>query len=410
MPATDVTERRFEVSDVSGQKVMTVSHVPEDATVREVVQEAIVKMRLPANDTEGRPFSYHMRLDREGRHLPGSEKVADALQAGDLWCCSRTSMPGARHGRRHALRNGAAALDRRADRPGGCRSRLGSGDRVDAARGSADARRLGAGSRGRAGHRAALATLGEPYMQGFRVHLGRSDACVWSADFPLTYFRAQARTASARLVEQGVLKDGDSFLYRLTAFPHGDAHKASSAPAFTTEDTPPPLALLDTPIDTWLARSVAQHETAGDEFVVFVPQAVIDEATTLTLAAGDAETGGFLIGHLHRVRDAEPAGAAHEISVEVTALVPARHTVGNSVKLTFTPDTWTDARAAIALRARGEQLLGWFHSHPQAAWCRANGCSEQAQRSCSQGAGFLSEDDGLLHRTMFPRAFTLACS
>ena len=83
MTAIEVTERRFEVSDVSGQKVVTVSHVPSDATVSDVVQEVVVKMRLPANDAEGRPFSYHMRLDREGRHLLGSEKVADAVQTGD---------------------------------------------------------------------------------------------------------------------------------------------------------------------------------------------------------------------------------------------------------------------------------------------------------------------------------------
>ena len=83
MPATDVMERRFEVSDVSGQKVVTVSHVPSDATVNEVVQEVIVKMRLPANDAEGRQFVYHMRHDREGRHLLGSEKIADVVQEGD---------------------------------------------------------------------------------------------------------------------------------------------------------------------------------------------------------------------------------------------------------------------------------------------------------------------------------------
>jgi hypothetical protein len=83
MPAPAVTERRFEVSDVSGQKVVTVSHVPDDATVSEIVQEVVVKMRLPNHDNEGRPFSYHMRLDREGRHLLGSEKVGQALQTGD---------------------------------------------------------------------------------------------------------------------------------------------------------------------------------------------------------------------------------------------------------------------------------------------------------------------------------------
>jgi proteasome lid subunit RPN8/RPN11 len=251
-------------------------------------------------------------------------------------------------------------------------------------------------------------TLGEPYMRGFRVHVGRTAESAWSADFPLTYFKAQARAARARLVEQGVLGDGDAFLYRLTAFRGTAAHEAPSARAFDTEDTPPPLALLDTPLDPWLAASLPQHDIDPTDVVAFLPQDVLDEATTLTLAAGDAETGGFLIGHLHRARDPQTSDAAHDIFVEVTALVPARHTVGARTKLTFTADTWTDARGAIALRGRGEQLLGWFHSHPQVAWCRAKGCSEDAQRSCPQAASFLSEDDCLLHRTMFPRAFTLA--
>jgi hypothetical protein len=83
MPATAVMERRFEVSDVSGQKVVTVSHVPADATVSEIVEEVLAKMRLPRNDAEGRLFTYHMRLDREGRHLLGAERVADSLQTGD---------------------------------------------------------------------------------------------------------------------------------------------------------------------------------------------------------------------------------------------------------------------------------------------------------------------------------------
>ena len=42
-----------------------------------------MKMRMPLNDAEGRPFAYHMRLDRGGRHLLASEKIADVVQPGD---------------------------------------------------------------------------------------------------------------------------------------------------------------------------------------------------------------------------------------------------------------------------------------------------------------------------------------
>ena len=129
---------------------------------------------------------------------------------------------------------------------------------------------------------------------------------------------------------------------------------------------------------------------------------VLDEATVLTTRAGDHETGGILLGHLGR------GGEAPEIFVEITAIIPARHTVGSATSLTFTSDTWTDVRRAVALRGGDELVMGWFHSHPQLAWCREKGCSLERQRHCAAADGFFSTDDLALHRTMFPRAFTLA--
>jgi hypothetical protein len=73
----------FEVSDVTGQKVMTVSGVTDDITITDLIQEVLAPMRLPANDAAGRPLSYHARLDREGRHLQGTERVRESLQPGD---------------------------------------------------------------------------------------------------------------------------------------------------------------------------------------------------------------------------------------------------------------------------------------------------------------------------------------
>jgi hypothetical protein len=76
-------ERRFEVSDVTGQKVLAVADVADDATVGDLVRGLIPRMRLPPSDSAGRPLTYHARSDREGRHLLGSERVADAVQPGD---------------------------------------------------------------------------------------------------------------------------------------------------------------------------------------------------------------------------------------------------------------------------------------------------------------------------------------
>jgi hypothetical protein len=73
----------FEVSDVTGQKVLAVSSVPSGTTVADLVRGLITRMRLPASDTSGRPLTYHARSDREGRHLLSGEQVAHAIHPGD---------------------------------------------------------------------------------------------------------------------------------------------------------------------------------------------------------------------------------------------------------------------------------------------------------------------------------------
>lgn len=83
MPATAVADAGFEVSDVTGQKVVGISNVPDDLTITDLVQGLVGRMRLPANDAAGRPLSYHARLDREGRHLQGAERVRESVQSGD---------------------------------------------------------------------------------------------------------------------------------------------------------------------------------------------------------------------------------------------------------------------------------------------------------------------------------------
>jgi proteasome lid subunit RPN8/RPN11 len=148
-------------------------------------------------------------------------------------------------------------------------------------------------------------------------------------------------------------------------------------------------------------------DAQADDFEVYFQASVLEEATALTKNAGDLETGGILVGHLgHEPRS--PGLGIPDLCVAITALIPARHTVGHSTKLTFTSDTWTDVRRALELRGLGEVVLGWFHSHPQLAWCREKGCSAEAQKHCELAAGFFSADDVALHRTMFPRAFTVA--
>lgn len=73
----------FGVTDVSGQKMARVRDIPEDATVGEVIEGLLGELAMPRNDTNGRPLTYHARLEREGRHLHASERVTDAVRSGD---------------------------------------------------------------------------------------------------------------------------------------------------------------------------------------------------------------------------------------------------------------------------------------------------------------------------------------
>jgi hypothetical protein len=245
------------------------------------------------------------------------------------------------------------------------------------------------------------AHLGEPYVAAFRVHLAAPGAHEWMEDFPATrYFGESAREAAAQMAETGALGKGDRVLYRLAAFARPSPEAAASPFQFDAADTPPPLGLRQTAISGFLASSALCADRDDRDAEVLVPQRAVDEAAALTREAAARETGGILIGHLHR----DPI--TREIFVEVTAQIPARHTKGDSVKLTFTSETWTDARRAIGLRRRDEIMLGWWHSHPAIEWCKA--CSPESQRVCRLATGFLSADDKALHRAMFPRAFSVA--
>jgi hypothetical protein len=83
MAQATATTLGLRVSDVTGQKAVRASAVSADSTIGEMVQNLIAKMGLARNDVAGRPLNYQARLDREGRHLYGSETVGDALREDD---------------------------------------------------------------------------------------------------------------------------------------------------------------------------------------------------------------------------------------------------------------------------------------------------------------------------------------
>ena len=71
------------VSDVTGQNQVAIDELPSDSTIGEMLEGLVPQMRLPRNDSNGRPLTYHARLEREGRHLNRSERVSEALKESD---------------------------------------------------------------------------------------------------------------------------------------------------------------------------------------------------------------------------------------------------------------------------------------------------------------------------------------
>jgi len=238
-------------------------------------------------------------------------------------------------------------------------------------------------------------TLHAPYVEGFQVCIGAPPDAT-SVAFGSGYFKPVAALAAAHFVREGAIDKGDRVVSVAAAFPRDAARVETGALDLAAEDVSPPPRLCDGDLAARSRRGRAVGPPAGGDMPVFVPAAVLDEAAALARRAGDAEAGGVLVGRL--CRDA----GAREIYADVTVQIPARHTTATSSRLTFTADTWTDVRQAIALRGADEMLLGWWHSHPVRVWCRE--CPPEKQAVCSLAAGFFSEHDRALHRAVFPGA------
>jgi len=78
------TKLNLKARDATGQKRYAVKGVGPDTTVRELVARLVSQMGLPvADEANGARQVYHAYLDRDGRHLNGSETVGEALREGE---------------------------------------------------------------------------------------------------------------------------------------------------------------------------------------------------------------------------------------------------------------------------------------------------------------------------------------
>jgi hypothetical protein len=244
------------------------------------------------------------------------------------------------------------------------------------------------------------AELGAPVMSGFSIEVTEDEGDDFCIDFSNTYFKELAQSVSSQLIEQGKLKAGERFLYCVLAYSDQRPDDGPGKDRLVAAELPPPVVIREGELGTHLATAAPFKPIGEEEIPVFVPQNVLAEITALSQAAGANETGGVLIGHLFRDK------VGGDLFLVVTAQIPAMHTRAEAARLTFTAETWTAVRAAIRLRGRGEIWLGWFHSHPVREWCKS--CPEEKRESCTVFEDYFSPDDEALHRTVFPRAWSIA--
>jgi hypothetical protein len=83
MTAVVATPIKLTARDATGQRRFSVSELPRDTTVSELIGRLVSRMGLPAEDSTGTPQSFHAFLERDGRHLRSSETVGDALRDDD---------------------------------------------------------------------------------------------------------------------------------------------------------------------------------------------------------------------------------------------------------------------------------------------------------------------------------------
>lgn len=233
------------------------------------------------------------------------------------------------------------------------------------------------------------ATAGRPYVRSFRAAVGDVVRSI-----PKTYLRELALEASAPFVRAGLLRSGDAFRWTVSAHPAEAAPPATGD--FAVDDDERPLACIPAPLSAFLDAATCDAAERDGAIPVFVPRRVIDEAIAAAVAAGDVETGGVLIGLVHRDVDTP------ELFLEVTAQVPAEHARAGATTLTFTSETWAAVQRAVSLRRRSELLLGWWHAHQD--FCRMRGCPLERRRTCTAAAPFWSAEDVCLHRAVFGSA------
>jgi hypothetical protein len=159
-------------------------------------------------------------------------------------------------------------------------------------------------------------------------------------------------------------------------------------PAFTVERVPEPEPLRSSLAALGVPEAAGVPIPAPLPRVAVVIPAALETSLLRTYPFSEQmEEGGFLAGTVYR-----NAGRADGYLLHVTAIIPAERTGASEIDLTFTGESFLRINEQLATRARGETLLGWYHTHLFPATSRSG----------------LSALDVDLHRSTFRRPWQVA--
>jgi len=236
---------------------------------------------------------------------------------------------------------------------------------------------------------------GSPRVGSFAVVLPTPADGEHRLDFPSSFFNSRALRLGADLVRQGKMPEKSEVLYRLAAYLDAVEEKPRRGLRFTLEP-----ASVAVPIRSRSRRSLgvseAWDEPGPDDFPVFIPRHVLEDAVDEARRQPEREVGGVLLGHLCR----DPVDGV--LFLQVTCQVPAEQTEATTTSVTFTLQTWARVREVVQLRGEGEIFAGWVHSHPF-RFCKE--CPLPPPADCIAKVLFYSSDDEFLMELTFAQPF-----
>ncbi len=244
-------------------------------------------------------------------------------------------------------------------------------------------------------------TSGAPNIEGFTLSARHKGRPAVKESVNGTFLKPQLLEIASRCQKEHHLSAGEKLSCSVLALPESPTGSVRKRGSQDYEEIPVPLTLHPGSLADFQSKSIACGETDPAQIPVFVERHVIDAALDLTRRSPGLESGSILIG---RLRSDATAGA---IFLEVTALIPARHALSEAAQITFTPDTFAAAEAAINLRKAGEHQVGWQHNHPATTWCSKE-CIPEAKQACALNTPFFSLADKNFHRVVAWQPYAVA--